>query len=115
MITILSEHGVGLAEDASAEGDDLWFPANRDALASDSEESAEHPFARYVRRELDERGIAYLDGFKLWPELGLGAETFLPHNRHLAASGYAVVAEHLERLLRADLEHRLDKSSPSEP
>lgn len=62
-----------------------------------------HPFAVRVRAILEERDIPYLDGFELWEKRKLGEEKYLPHNRHLNARGYRVIASALaERLGRRE-------------
>lgn len=66
--------------------------------------SSDHPYPRYITQLLDSLEIPFLDGIALWEARGLGKETFLPHNRHLSARGYGVIAEELALALEKDPE-----------
>ncbi len=52
-----------------------------------------HPYPRLARAMLDSLGIPYLDAHALWESRGLGAELFLPYNKHPNADGYAMLGE----------------------
>jgi lysophospholipase L1-like esterase len=54
---------------------------------------SDHPYPRYARAMLDSLGIPYLDAHRLWEERAVGAELFLPYNKHPNADGYALLGE----------------------
>ncbi len=70
----------------------------------DLPEPSKHPYPRYIRGMLNRLHISYLDGFTLWEARSLGSEMFLPHNRHLNAASYEIIAETLARALTKDEE-----------
>ena len=61
--------------------------------------SGDHPFVRHVRELLDQLGVRYVDGFRLWEDRLGEEDAFLPYNRHLNEWGYDLVAGELEQLL----------------
>lgn len=52
-----------------------------------------HPYPLYARAMLDSLGIPYLDAHQLWEKRKLGAELFLPYNKHPDAKGYEVIGD----------------------
>lgn len=52
-----------------------------------------HPYPRHARAILDSLGIQYFDAHTLWESRGLGAELFLPYNKHPSAEAYAVLGD----------------------